>query len=279
MRRLLATFAVLSSALAAQQLVPPPGSDNDSLFYPPLDPLSAAPAPVALRVGEAQYPEEAKIAGLEGTVIISAAPAANGALQDIKIERSLGLGLDERAIQAIATANTDARLAAAQSRTFAIDFNLPEKRSRWHLAGIEFQPPQGVSRPTFLSANYPPGADISVAAFDEGRILGAIGRAATATVSFDIDESGFPGHFLILDASAEVWGPEAVMLLRTWRFHPGNRGGIALTVPCTVKLLWGPTDFASSAIERQLSVMFPGNSPQPVLSPVNQSIAAPRPAR
>ena len=279
MRRLLATLALSSGALVAQQLVTPP--DGDALFFPPLDSTGAPLSPAfTLHVGDAQYPDEAKLAGLEGTVLVSAAAAVNGTLSDFRVQRSLGLGLDERAVQVIANGNNDAGLTSGPVKTFAVDFNLPEKRSRWHLASIEFNPPQGVSRPTFLSASYPPGAGISVAAYDEGRILGAIGRAATAAVSFEIDESGFPGNFVVLNSSTDVWGPEAVMLLRTWRFRPGNRGGVAVTVPCTVKLLWGPTDFASSAIERQLTLMFPNVYPLPASALADRAaVAAPKPAK
>jgi TonB family protein len=86
-----------------------------------------------------------------------------------------------------------------------------------------------------------------VAAYDEARVLDAIGRSASATVSFDIDERGFPGNFQVLKASADVWGPEAVMLVQSWRFHPGMKTGQPISVPCTLSLVWGPEDFSSKA--------------------------------
>jgi TonB family protein len=99
------------------------------------------------------------------------------------------------------------------------------------------------------------GPGIGLAAYEEAEILSVIGRAASATVSFDIDERGYPGNFLVEDASAEAWGPEAVMLVQRWRFHPGMKAGAPVSVPCTLSLIWGPEDFTSGAISGQLEQM------------------------
>ncbi len=198
--------------------------------------------------------------------------------RNLGVSRPLGLGLDERAIEAATAASQWRAAIAAPSTspvTVAVEFALPSKQSRWHLVSAEFAPPTGVSRPTFARADYPVGPGIGVAAYDEGRILGAIGRAAAVTMSFDIDESGYPGNFTVLNASAEVWGPQAAMLIRTWRFHPGTRGGIPVTVACTVKLLWGPEDFSSRPIARQLDFL---NWPPAPSQLESGTLAVPKPA-
>jgi protein TonB len=174
-------------------------------------------------------------------------------LHDLHLERPLGLGLDEQAIAAAA----QLRFEPAQSPvTFPVAFTLPEKHSRWHLVAVKFKTPQGASRPTFAAADYPVGPGIGLAAYEEAEILSVIGRAASATVSFDIDERGYPGTFLVEDASAEAWGPEAVMLVQRWRFHPGIKAGAPVSVPCTLSLIWGPEDFTSGAIAGQLDQLF-----------------------
>jgi protein TonB len=124
------------------------------------------------------------------------------------------------------------------------------------LVAVKFKTPQGASRPTFAAADYPSGPGIGLAAYDEAEILSVIGRAASATVSFDIDERGNPGNFLVEDASAETWGPEAVMLVQRWRFHPGMKAGAPVSVPCTLSLIWGSEDFTSGPISDQLAQLF-----------------------
>ena len=60
-----------------------------------------AQSPPLLKI-EAQYSEEARIAGLEGSVVVTGTIAADGSLPDLKVDRPLGLGLDEQAIAAAA---------------------------------------------------------------------------------------------------------------------------------------------------------------------------------
>lgn len=204
---------------------------------------------------EPEYTEEARTAGLEGMVYVEGM-ILDGSLRDLHVTQSLGLGLDEKAIAAVSQwkfENSPTPSAAA----YAIDFTLPSKQSRWHLVGVQFQPPDGVLRPTFERADYPAGAGIGVAAYDEGRILQAIGRSAKVTLAFDVDTAGYPANFKVVDASADMWGPQAAILVSTWRFHPGTRGGIPVSVPCTATFLWGPEDYKSYANARQVDLLYP----------------------
>jgi TonB family protein len=195
---------------------------------------------------EPQYSEEARLAGLEGTVVVTGTITGDGMPHNLRVSQPLGLGLDEQAIAAAAQVRFTP--GSSQPITIPIDFALPSKQSRWHLVGAEFMAPAGASRPTFAAADYPLGPGIGVAAYDEATLLGAIGRAASATVSFDIDEHGYPGHFQVVNASLDIWGPEAVMVVQSWRFHPGMKAGLPISVPCTLKLVWGPEDFSSKAV-------------------------------
>jgi TonB family protein len=58
-------------------------------------------APVPLTKVEPGYTEEARIARLQGTVLISAEIGADGLAHNIQVVRGLGLGLDERAVETI----------------------------------------------------------------------------------------------------------------------------------------------------------------------------------
>jgi TonB family protein len=220
MRRLLVIFALIGGVCQAQSQITP------------------------------QYSQEARLAGLEGAVVVQGVVAPDGSARSLQVARHLGLGLDEQALEAVSRSRFDA--GSAGPMEWELDFTLPEKQSHWHLVGVEFKAPAGVTRPAFAQADYPVGPGIGVAAYDEAQLLNVIGRAATATLAFDIDERGDPGNFTVLDASEKTWGPQAAMLVRSWRFFPGMKAGMPVSVPCIVSLVWGPADFTSKAVALQV---------------------------
>ena len=61
----------------------------------------AATQPVLLSKTEPEYSEEARKARLTGTVVLHIVVDAQGLAKDITVSRSLGLGLDDRAIEAV----------------------------------------------------------------------------------------------------------------------------------------------------------------------------------
>ena len=160
----------------------------------------------------------------------------------------LGLGLDEKAIEAAKQWHFKPK--QDETAQIAVDFRLP-KQSRWHLIRASFGPPAGTSRPVFVSALYPIGAGIGPQAIEEGSVLAAIGRLATAKVTFDVDEHGIPVHLQVLDSSEPLWGTEAMSVVDQWRFTPGMKNGIAVAVPCTLELVWGQRKLTPD-LERQL---------------------------
>jgi TonB family protein len=190
-----------------------------------------------------EYSEEAHVAGLEGTVYVSGAITEDGSPRDMRVTGSLGLGLDEKAIEAVEhwkfSPGTRAGKPVPVFESIAVDFLLPEKMSRWHLMGVQFQTPEGASRPVFSEAYYPPGAGISALAIDEGWTIAAVRRLATVTLSFDVDEHGSPVNFRVINASRPIWGEEAVSLVGGWRFKPGMKDDVPVSVPCVVNLIWG----------------------------------------
>jgi TonB family protein len=60
-----------------------------------------ATAPVLIRKVEAQYTSEARAAKFQGTVTLTAKITTDGTPEDIRVMHSLGLGLDEKAIEAV----------------------------------------------------------------------------------------------------------------------------------------------------------------------------------
>lgn len=63
--------------------------------------VGSASAPVLLWKTEPEYSEEARKAKVQGTVILRIEVDARGQAQSISVERSLGLGLDDRAVEAV----------------------------------------------------------------------------------------------------------------------------------------------------------------------------------
>lgn len=225
-----------------------------------------------------EYSAEGRIAGLEGEAMLSAVIGEDGAARDIRILRPLGLGLDEKAIEAAARWRFDPVFAGPA--TLKVDFLLPERLSRWHLTRAEFRPPEGASRPVFLDAPYPMGAGVSRRNMDEASVIAAIGRAGTAMLRFEIDERGFPVHFHVLHASDEIWGGEAIAVVSDWRFKPGMKGGVPVSVPALVTVMWGSRNMslvtmAASHFPVELDPPVPIDASAKVL----QSFPRPTPSR
>lgn len=207
-----------------------------------------------LQTTEPEYTEEARLAQLEGTVVLSGTIGEDGSAHDLIVEQPIGLGLDEKAMDAAKDwrFNPVVDQGSPYKILFQVpvNFQLPAKQSRWHLIRVNFDTPAGTSRPVFVSAPYPIGAGLSPEAMEEGRLVLAMGRLATVTVKFEVDEHGTPGHFQVLSSSADVWGGEATALVSEWRFTPGMGHGIAVPVTASVDLVWGEREPSASSLAR-----------------------------
>jgi TonB family protein len=186
-----------------------------------------------------EYTEEARLAELEGTVLLGGAIGEDGFAHDLEVLQPIGLGLDEKAIEAVKQWHFQPNVVTGQ---IPVEFRLSTKQSRWHLIRVQFDTPPGISRPVFTNALYPIGAGLGPEAMEEGRLVVAMGRLTTAKLTFEVDERGVPGHFQVPNASEAIWGDEATAVVGQWRFTAGMRNGIAVAVPCTVELVWGERD-------------------------------------
>ena len=116
---------------------------ENSLPLPPVD--STVTGPQVIEKFSPDYSEEARAAELEGTVLLTAVIAPDGTARDMRVTQSLGLGLDEKALEAIQRWRfTPATLSGRPipfPTTVNVDFLLPSKQSYWHLIGAKFQTP------------------------------------------------------------------------------------------------------------------------------------------
>ena len=209
-------------------------------------------APKLLYKTDPEYTDEARAAGLEGTVLLTATIGEDGRARDIKVSRPLGFGLDEKALEAIQSwqfqAGTLQGNPVAASITVGVDFLLVAHPSRWHLIRAEFSAPAGASAPGFKQVSYPPGAGVGPSAVEEGWVIEAIGRQAAVRLSFDIDEHGMQVQFQAVSASEQVWINEAIAFVSEWRFRPAVKNGVPVISSGTVDLVWGQRDLTPQAI-------------------------------
>jgi TonB family protein len=224
--------------------------------------------PQILQKTDPEYSQEARLAGLEGAVMLTGTITEQGIPRDMRVTGSLGFGLDEKALAAIQhwrfSPGTRQGQPVPVVMTIPVDFRLPDKQSRWHLIRAEFTAPEGASRPKFSKTSYPYGVGISLNAFEEGIVIRAIGREATATVAFDVDEYGLPVNLQVLNASHPIWGPEATAVVRDWQFVPGMRNGAPVSALCTLDLVWGPTNLSTQALQWAVAQMSAPPTPDPV---------------
>lgn len=192
---------------------------------------------------EPQYSEEARMAGFQGTVLLKVVVDKDGIARNIQVLRPLGLGLDEKAIEAVSRWQFKPGTKGGEPvNVFAqieVNFRLLDdpKRVPWHVMRAEFHLPPGTSRPVIEKTTRPHTADDA--------------PGATATLTFDIDETGAPDNIQIEKGSAEDWAQDVSAALRKWKFTPASKDGAPVSVSCTMDFVRGngttPTQQPDSA--------------------------------
>jgi TonB family protein len=176
------------------------------------------------------YSDEARRARFEGTAILFVVVDENGAPRNLKVLRPLGLGLDEKAIEAVSQwkfrpGMKDGEAVPVQA-TIEVNFRLLDNNGRvgWHSNSITFKLPEGATRPRVVSTKFP-------------------GHPADAgfsvTVSFEVDERGRPVNLHADKASDPEWEGKVLDAVKEWRFDPGMKDGKPVVVPCTVNVVLG----------------------------------------
>lgn len=215
-------------AIAAAQEVSSPAPTLEGVYRAG----SGVSAPRIVSREEPRYSEEALLAKLVGTVWVSVVVGADGTPRNFNITRSLGLGLDEAAIDAIrqwqfAPGMKDGNPVAVVA-TIEISFNLlpgDPRQSHWQPHRVQFAIPDGASRPTLVKAKLP-----SPAARDQ---------KGDVTVSFDINEKGMPESVHADHSSDSKLEHDAISAVQEWRFHPAMNGGNPISAKGTLDFILG----------------------------------------
>ena len=177
-----------------------------------------------------EYAEEARIAKMSGTVKLPAVVGVDGKARDVHVVKSVGLGPDEKAVEAVSTWRFNPGLKDGMQVPVMVEvevnFRLSRERGAWALSRAVFHPPEGATRPVITVAPYPP-------------IYTPAGRTGNAAISFDVDPNGIAENLHIEKSSDPALESEVIRIVRGWQFRPGMKGGQPVSVPCTLEFIEG----------------------------------------
>ncbi|HWE53274.1 MAG TPA: TonB family protein [Bryobacteraceae bacterium] len=203
-------------------------------------------APQIIVQSAPDYSNQALQAGLEGDAFVAAVIGEDGSVSNLRIARSLGFGLDEKAMEAVSKwkfkPGEYKGIPVSTFISFAVDFRIPHDPARWHLLGIRLKSDQADAPPVLKTTVFPHGAGISNDAMDEGQMVVATGRLAIVTLFFDVDRSGVPTDFHAETVTDPLWGKEAIAVVRAWRFKPALKDGKPVPGSGQIDLVWGPRE-------------------------------------
>jgi TonB family protein len=184
-------------------------------------PGAGVQAPIVVSKSDPDYTQEARLARLEGSVLLSLIVGKDAKPREIRVERPLGLGLDENAAakvrEWIFRPGTKDGMPADVLINVELFFRRPRGLWEWHLARAAFDPPAGASRPVVIETRYPAASDT------EQNVL--------VQVSFDVDIQGMARNTRVEKSSDPKWDAEIIAALSDgWRFQPGFEDGNPVAV-------------------------------------------------
>jgi TonB family protein len=187
-------------------------------------------APAVIGKADPEYSAEARIANMSATVQVSAIVETDGKLRDVLVDRSPGLGLDEKAMQAVSKWHFKPGLKDGMPVPVAINieinFRLVRARGAWALSRAVFDTPEGATRPVVTLAPYPP-------------MYAATGQTGSVAVSFDVSPNGVAENLHIEKSSSPAAESEVILIVRGWQFRPGMKDGQPVSARCTMEFVQG----------------------------------------
>lgn len=183
-----------------------------------------SPPKVVRRVGPS-VSDEAQMARLEGTVVLAVVVGVDGVARDIRVVRSMGMGLDEKAIEAVKSPRwlftPGTKNGVPVTATAIVEIPVGLSDLGWTLTRAEFDTPPGADRPILIRAPYP-----SLSRLDE--------KHGTVTVSLDVSREGAAENLRVEKSSDPALEEEAVKIARDWKFRPATQDGKPIPVRCTL---------------------------------------------
>jgi TonB family protein len=178
-------------------------------------------APFVIAKAPPVYTPEALLAKLEGSVLLSVVVDAAGHAGDVHVDRPLGLGLDESAMENVLhwrfTPGMKSGAAVAVRVNEEVFFRTARTLWDWHVVRAIFLSSDVDARPVLVKTKFPPTVDEE--------------ENASVTIAFDIGPSGVPSNAGVIKSSNPKWEKDLVAaVLEGWRFRPGLRDGKPVTV-------------------------------------------------
>jgi TonB family protein len=187
-------------------------------------------APFVAAKAAPEYSAEARLAKLEGSVLLSLVVGADGQSSDIQVARPLGLGLDESAVENVRAwqfkPGTKAGSPVAVQVNEEVFFRPQRTLWDWHVVRAIFRPPALAKRPVLIQVKFPPAIDLE--------------QNATVTIAMDIGPKGIPANLRVVKSSDARWESELLSALSAgWRFRPGMMNGQPVAVPAWFEFVRG----------------------------------------
>jgi TonB family protein len=205
--------------------------------------------PVVIQKSEPEFTEEARLAGVDGSVRVSLVVDANGNPTDLKVTRPIGFGLDEVALQNVAgwkfNPGMKDGVAVPVSTTVSVNFALQGNKDTLHMQSFACKLPEGASRPRVVKSEHPPspGAD----------------ETFSVTISFDVDEQGAPENLHLVKSTDPNRENDVIAAMREWKFQPGIGGdGKPVVAACTLRFALGKLPAPASPVGIGGNVSPPG---------------------
>lgn len=185
--------------------------------------------PTVISKVDPQESEEARIARISATIMVSAIVGTDGNVRDIEVTKPAGLGLDEIATQTVGAWRFKPGVKDGIRVPVMVDIQFDFRNIRdsvWALARAVFNPPGGATRPVVTQAPYP-------------SFYKPTGQTGSVIISFDVSPNGVAENLHVVKSSSPAAESEVIRIVRGWQFQPGMIDGKPISVPCTMEFFEG----------------------------------------
>ena len=184
--------------------------------------------PVPIFRPDPDYSAKARKAKVQGTVILSIIVDENGEPTHIRVVKPLGMGLDEKAIEAVEKWRFKPGMKDGRPvKVYAnIEVNFRLLDDGWNMGRVEFQQTPGISPGVLQHTHF-------------GKPKPPV--AGTVWLALDVDAKGRTQNVRVVRSTNPALESAAADSVRKWRFKPATREGQPAPASATVNLIYSPS--------------------------------------
>jgi TonB family protein len=190
-------------------------------------------APTPLTRVPPETPDFAQKLRAQGDVVLSLVVQANGAIRDVQVVKSVGYGMDEKAIDSVRKwrfkAGTKDGSAVDVRIQIEVAFRLHQEPKMWGAGPLVFSS-EDVSKPPILKSGTVPGA-----AREPGN--------EAVVLQFSLSGAGEVGEIKALEGGASPSVPALTSALLKWKFSPAAGGNGPVSAVGRVVFIKGEEQF------------------------------------